>query len=50
MPKPVLPKRLVLEETIQEIAGMRSFSVVHGREDVGKVCVEPFGYAVVIVK
>ena len=39
-----------LSRHITEIAGMRSFSVVHGREVSGTVAVEPFGYAVVIVK
>lgn len=39
-----------ITRTVQEIAGLRSFSVLHGREETGKVSVEPFGYAVIAVK
>ena len=35
---------------IRELAGMRSFCVAHGKEEPGKVSIEPFGYAVVFVK
>ena len=35
---------------VSELVGDKTHNILHGREEGGNICTEPFGYSVIIVK